>query len=187
MLKADMILLFIIAALSLSTDAKRHNPSLWGLRMTASITNNNASHRHYFDLQQQNKQLYSIISIHGGASKIETDDDSDYDETDSEDESSDVEEDEDEYDEETDDDSTDDYDDESEEEEEQGKKESSLQTSVQSKSKTKEGDLEVKYDEPLALSPIQDMGVTLGVMVLCNKLDLSDVKIIKYARYVIVF
>jgi len=39
------------------------------------------------------------------------------------------------------------------------------------------------YDEPLTLSPMTDMGVTLGVMVLCNKLDLTNTKIIKIARF----
>mmetsp|Transcript_30434 Transcript_30434/g.36165 ORF Transcript_30434/g.36165 Transcript_30434/m.36165 type:complete len:498 (-) Transcript_30434:28-1521(-) len=42
---------------------------------------------------------------------------------------------------------------------------------------------EQAYDEPLALSSIQDMGVTLGVMVLCNKLDLTNTRIIKFARF----
>jgi len=39
------------------------------------------------------------------------------------------------------------------------------------------------YDEPLALSSMQDMGVTLGVMVLCTKLDLTHTRIIRVARY----
>lgn len=39
------------------------------------------------------------------------------------------------------------------------------------------------YDEPLALTSMQDMGVTLGVMVLCNKLDLTNTRIIRYARF----
>jgi len=42
---------------------------------------------------------------------------------------------------------------------------------------------EQAYDEPLALSSMQDMGVTLGVMVLCNKLDLTNTRIIRFARY----
>lgn len=29
------------------------------------------------------------------------------------------------------------------------------------------------------------MGITLGVMAMCNKLDLTNAKIIKYARYVL--
>jgi hypothetical protein len=40
------------------------------------------------------------------------------------------------------------------------------------------------YDEPLSLSAIHDLGITLGIMVLCNKLDLTNAKIIRYARYV---
>jgi hypothetical protein len=41
-----------------------------------------------------------------------------------------------------------------------------------------------QYDEAFALSPMQDMGITLGVMVMCNKLDLTNTKIIRFARYV---
>jgi len=41
-----------------------------------------------------------------------------------------------------------------------------------------------EYDKPIpALSPIQEMGLTAGVMMLCNKLDLTDKKIIMMARF----
>ena len=64
-------------------------------------------------------------------------------------------------------------------------KSSSLSTSLKKKSNRKTVHVEeVLYDEPLALSAIQDMGITLGTMLVCNKLDLSNAKIIKYARYV---
>lgn len=60
--------------------------------------------------------------------------------------------------------------------------EMSKSVATPSSSKTKEVDEKV-YDEPLAVSPMQDMGITLGVMVLCKKLDLTQPKIIKMARF----
>ena len=79
----------------------------------------------------------------------------------------------------------DEYDSESETEPEvEEAKDASLSRSVKRKSSSSSRDVEVEYDEPIALTPIQDMGITLGVMVLCNKLDLTNTKVIKYARYV---
>jgi hypothetical protein len=65
-------------------------------------------------------------------------------------------------------------------------KSSSQSSQSKSKSKSIHSNLEaVEYDEPISLSPFQDMGITLGVMAMCNKLDLTNAKIIKYARYVL--
>ena len=199
---SNQLLLLLTTALTSSTDAKRHSPS-WGLSTpitSRSITSTNNNDHSAFDLQKRNKQLYSALAINGGAtdSGDDTDDDSDddTDNTDSEDEVSDDDDDdadadveeEDEYDEETEDDDTDEYDDEESEEEEVIKtKATPLRTSIKQKSKSKAKAKVVEnvvYDEPLSLSPIQDMGVTLGVMLLCNKLDLTNTKIIRYARYV---
>lgn len=85
-----------------------------------------------------------------------------------------------EYDDETSEESSDEYETESESEDEIVSQAKSLSSSVKAKaSKTSEA---VEYDEPLSLSSLQDMGVTLAVMLLCNKLDLTNTKIIKYAR-----
>jgi hypothetical protein len=85
----------------------------------------------------------------------------------------------------SDDDTSDEYDSESETEPEvEEAKDASLSRSVKRKSSSSSRDVEVEYDEPIALTPMQDMGITLGVMVLCNRLDLTNTKVIKYARYV---
>ena len=75
----------------------------------------------------------------------------------------------------TDQSSFDEYDSESETEPEMEEaKDASLSRSVKRKSSSSSRDVEVEYDEPIALSPMQDMGITLGVMVLCNRLDLTN-------------
>ena len=74
-----------------------------------------------------------------------------------------------------------DYDESESEDDENEYNQSSSSSSSSSKSKSI-----IEYDEPLSLSPLTDMGVTIGVMVLCNKLDLSNTKIIRMARYVYV-
>ncbi len=71
----------------------------------------------------------------------------------------------------------DEYDSDNEEEQDVTTGEASNSASVASNTKSI-----IEYDEPLSLSPLTDMGITLGVMVLCNKLDLTNTKIIKMAR-----
>ena len=73
-----------------------------------------------------------------------------------------------------------DYEEESSDEEEETEPETSISTKT-SQSKASSSDVE-EYDEPLSFSPMQDMGVTLGVMILCNRLDLNNAKIVKVAR-----
>lgn len=74
-----------------------------------------------------------------------------------------------------------DYEEESSDEEEETEPETSISTKT-SQSKASSSDAE-EYDEPLSFSPMQDMGVTLGVMILCNRLDLNNAKIVKVARF----
>jgi len=66
------------------------------------------------------------------------------------------------------------YDDESEYDEDEG----ASPISSRSNSGT-----EQVYDEPLVLSSTQDMGVTLGVLLVCNKLDLTNTRLIKVFRF----
>jgi hypothetical protein len=127
-----------------------------------------------------------IFQIQGGAI-TETDDDMNVtDDTDTDYDSEEQEEEEEEEEEEE-------YDDDSETEEDETSGEES-QMSFDSeeeetnddipKPRTKNAIANTEYDEPLALSPMQDMGITLGVMIMCNKLDLTNTKIIRFARYV---
>jgi len=176
-----------------------------------SLVSKSNIHTHAIQQYRSKKQLlHAALSIHGGdidSSDDGSDSDSDtseYDSSSDDDASSD-----DEYD--TDNgndndteleaeveadtaaaaDTTDEYDDETESEETEDESESedeaqeapsskSLSTSLKKKSKR---DKIQTYDDPLSLSAMQDMGVTLGVMLLCNKLDLTNAKIIKYARF----
>ncbi len=193
--------LILFASLALThSEAKFYSKaSLWGTRLPRSPIQASLSEQ-YLDplLEIDTKRiseyefLRSALIIRGGEIEEEEEENDSDTSSDDEDESSD------EYDEEEENDSdsdadvdaetetdTDEYDSESEEEEEEEQvysKTPSLSKSVKNKSKSKSKD--VVYDEPVSLSPFQDMGVTLGVMLLCNKLDLTDKKIIKYARYV---
>jgi len=73
-----------------------------------------------------------------------------------------------------------DEDEESEYDEDEGDHAGAMAPSIKSRG---ESGTEQVYDEPLALSSMQDMGVTMVVLVLCNKLDLTNTRIIRYARF----
>lgn len=45
------------------------------------------------------------------------------------------------------------------------------------------GSSEIEYDSVLVPSSMQSMGVTLGVMILLKKVDLTDTKIVQYGRF----
>jgi len=68
------------------------------------------------------------------------------------------------------------YDEEGEYNEDEGK----LASSISSRSNS---GTEQDYDEPLVLSSMQDMAVTLGVLVSCNKLDLTNTRLIRVFRF----
>ena len=83
-------------------------------------------------------------------------------------------------------DDTSNYEEESDDEDEESEPETSISTksnrrSISVQSRASSSDVE-EYDEPLSFTPMQDMGVTLGVMILCNRLDLNNAKIVKMAR-----
>lgn len=119
----------------------------------------------------QLNEFRAVLTLRGGDDNSEYDYDGEDSETEDEYDS-----DEDEY-----DSDEEEYDSDSDEEEEVS---TALATNVKSKAKSKsQDDDDQDHDEPLALSPFQDMGVTLGVMVLCGKLDLTNAKIIKMARF----
>lgn len=127
--------------------------------------------KNYNGIIKYNQELdYILNNQRGGDIDDESDDDeeSEYD-LDDEGEEEEEEEDESEYD--------DEYDSDNEEEEEVTSAKASTSASVTSNTKSI-----IEYDEPLSLSPLTDMGITLGVMLLCNKLDLTNTKIIKMAR-----
>lgn len=114
------------------------------------------------------------------------DSDDDTDTTDEEDETDDEEEDDDD----TDDDDTDledsdDYQDSDTEEEDAEDEDDETALASVDTSDSKRGKVldDKEYDEPFAITAMQDMGLTLGVMYMCNKLDLTNVKIIKMARF----
>jgi len=147
--------------LNSSLDSLNTNP-LHDLIRTSSSLRGGASIDEYDDEEEEYDDLDSTEE------EEESDSDSDSEQEDSDED----EDDEDEYDEEYDsdyDEYEEEYDEEEEDEEEQELGVSSSIPQV--------------YDEALTLTPMQDMGITLGVMVLCNKLDLTNKNIIRGARY----
>jgi hypothetical protein len=56
-----------------------------------------------------------------------------------------------------------------------------LKTSILSKSNNKESPME--YDELLTPPPMQQMGITIGVMLLSNRIDIHNSRAIKIARF----
>ncbi len=135
--------------------------------------------------------LDSILRVQRGG-YIDEEDEYDVDVDESEDESEDEydvdeseeEEEEDEYDDESDDEEVEEIEeiDEEEEEDDEEDDESETEESTGLASTSSKGTIVSDYDDPISLSPMIDMGVTLGIMVLCNKLDLTNTKIIRYAR-----
>lgn len=85
--------------------------------------------------------------------------------------------------EETDEESSEDYNEEysSSDQEEDEEDESEVSSNAMEK-QSKQQQKQRPYDEMLALTPMQDMGISLGVMILCNRLDLNNSKIIRFAR-----
>lgn len=151
-------------------------PSLYANARDAwhSIDSISAESRFKTTFRKMNKSN-AIFGIRGGSVDDSEYDDSDteegYDseEYDSEDSSSEEEEDE--------------YESESESEEEKGTSAPSNALVKNMKSKAKSTNTNNEgYDDPLSLAPLQDMGITLGVMFACNKLDLTNTNIIKIGR-----
>jgi len=125
-----------------------------------------------------------ILSVRGGDSSTSDSSDSE-DEYDVEYDNSDEEYDE--YD--TDSDEEYDSDDEEEDEEEDGVvssiKSTSLKSSIKSKSQ-KSDDIKIDYDDMLQPPAMQQMMITVGVMLLSNKIDILNVKAVRIARYAFV-
>jgi hypothetical protein len=200
--KQRIVLLLLVTILAI---AKADQP--WNLHRAThakSLISKSNIHAHAIQQYPSKQLLHAALSIHGGDIDTSDDDDDDDDDGDSEtseyDSSSDGDDtSDDEYDNDNDNanandsdtqsesDTSDEYDDETESEETEDESQeaaassASLSTSLKKKSKR---NATQKYDDPLSLSAMQDMGVTLTVMLLCNKLDLTNAKIIKYARYV---
>ncbi len=159
--------ILLLLLLATAAGANMHHP--WGLVPSLDATAHSFIARKPFQLNGLN-DIHAILALRGG----DDDTDYEYDVEDSETEDE-YDSDEEEYDSDEEEEETD-----SDEEEEAP---TALATTVKSKAKSKskiEDDQD--HDAPLSLSPLQDMGVTLGVMVLCNKLDLTNAKIIQMAR-----
>ena len=159
-----------------ATNASATNASPHSLRQTTNSRSNIESFSSLAFISKslitnKNEGLDAILKIHGGAI-TESDDgttsDDEYDSSDN---------DEYEEDEESDDESDEEVTDSDISEEEETNDDIP-------KSQTKNAIANTEYDEPLVLSPMQDMGITLGVMIMCNKLDLNNTKIIRFARCV---
>lgn len=117
-----------------------------------------------------------VAGIRGGASDDESDEEDEYDSSsdeEEEEEEEEVSESEDEY----DSDEEYDYD---EEEEEDAKQQSSLKSSVMSKSSPEE------YDDLLTPPAMQQLMVSVGVMLLSNRIDILDEKAVRVARFAFV-
>eukprot|EP00554_Chaetoceros_debilis_P005858 CAMPEP_0194078984 /NCGR_PEP_ID=MMETSP0149-20130528/5256_1 /TAXON_ID=122233 /ORGANISM="Chaetoceros debilis, Strain MM31A-1" /LENGTH=400 /DNA_ID=CAMNT_0038760343 /DNA_START=155 /DNA_END=1357 /DNA_ORIENTATION=- len=121
----------------------------------------------------------AVFGVRGGSV-----DDSEYDDSDTEDEYDSDEYDSDEYDSEdsSSEEEEDEYDSESEEEKGTSAGSNALAKNIKSKATSNADDNE-GYDKPLSLAPLQDMGITLGVMFACNKFDLTNTNIIKVGRF----
>ena len=149
------------------------------LSSSSSLSENN--HRIIHSLNKKDHVLESILNVQRGGWMEEDEEDEEEDEEEDYEDDEDEDEDEDEYDEEDEEeeyDEEDEYDDEDDEEEED---EESTGIAISSSSSSN-NQVKEEYDEPISLSPMIDMGITLGVMVLCNKLDLTNTKIIRMAR-----
>ena len=152
----------IISSLNIQSEYKRVRKNGWGL----------ASHEIPHTVSDLNNL---IVSLRGGS---DTESESEEYEEDEESSESDDESD-DETDDETDDeDSTEEeYDSDEEYEEEDEDNETAVSTKIET---SKLEDQE--YDEVLMPSSFQQLGVTLGVTFISNRLDMSDKRVIKFAR-----
>jgi len=205
-------MLFIALSLSICTvnAASSISSSLQPLHNHHDYLGWTTARRRNFDSLIQQHSALLLQQLRGGEAKAEDDEESESEsESESEDESESEEEEEGESDEEEkeevkveikedpdlDEDSSDEYDyeeveveveyDEYDEDEydEAVDNEGESETGEEVKESSSAEVAEIEYDTMLAPPSMQSMGVTLGVMLATRKLDLTDTKIIRYARY----
>lgn len=163
----------VIPSSSISPKPSLHDKGAW--YSIDSIIEKSSLKKSFRKINKSN----AVFGVRGGSV-----DDSEYDDSDTEDGYDSDDYDSDEYDSEdnSSEEGEDEYDCESEEEKGTSAASNALVKNMKSKATSNADDNE-GYDEPLSLAPLQDMGITLGVMFACNKLDLTNTKIIKIGRF----